>query len=101
MQRQQRTDHIYERVLPAHSWNSNHVIGRLIFFELSRHSDHHYMASRKYQVLRHMEDAPQMPTGYPGMILLALLPPVWFSVMDKQMKKHSILSKTFLDVETQ
>jgi alkane 1-monooxygenase len=91
LQRQQRTDHTYERVLPAHSWNSNHVIGRLIFFELSRHSDHHYMASRKYQVLRHMEDAPQMPTGYPGMILLALLPPVWFSVMDKQMKKHSIL----------
>ena len=91
LQRQQRSDQSYERVLPAHSWNSNHVIGRLIFFELSRHSDHHYMASRKYQVLRHMEDAPQMPTGYPGMILLALLPPVWFSVMDKQMKKYSIL----------
>lgn len=91
LQRQQRNDQTYERVLPSHSWNSNHVIGRLIFFELSRHSDHHYMASRKYQVLRHMEDAPQMPTGYPGMILLALVPPFWFSVMDKQMKKYSIV----------
>ena len=47
------------------------------------------MASRKYQVLRHMDDAPQMPTGYPGMILLALVPPVWFSVMDKQMRKYT------------
>jgi len=38
-----------------------------------------------------MDEAPQMPTGYPGMILLALVPPVWFSVMDKQLKKYSIV----------
>jgi len=80
----------YERVKPAHSWNSNHIMGRLTLFELSRHSDHHYLASRKYQILRHMDDAPQMPTGYPGMILLALFPPIWFKVMHKQMKKYAI-----------
>ncbi len=80
----------YERVKPAHSWNSNHILGRLTLFELSRHSDHHYLASRKYQILRHMEDAPQMPTGYPGMILLALFPPIWFSVMHKQMAKFGL-----------
>ena len=80
----------YERVQPAHSWNSNHIMGRLTLFELSRHSDHHYLASRKYQILRHMPEAPQMPTGYPGMILLALIPPVWFRVMHKQMEKYSI-----------
>ncbi|GAA4320368.1 alkane 1-monooxygenase [Flaviaesturariibacter amylovorans] len=74
----------YERALPAHSWNSSHVIGRVMLFELSRHSDHHYLASRKYQVLRHHDDAPQMPTGYPGMMLLALVPPVWFYVMNKR-----------------
>jgi len=76
----------YERAMPAHSWNSNHVIGRLVLFELSRHSDHHYLASRKYQVLKHHEDAPQMPTGYPGMMLLSLLPPAWFGVMNKKVK---------------
>ncbi len=80
----------YERVQPEHSWNSNHIMGRLTLFELSRHSDHHYLASRKYQILRHMPEAPQMPTGYPGMILLALFPPVWFKVMHKQMEKYSI-----------
>ena len=74
----------YERTLPRHSWNSNHVVGRLMLFELSRHSDHHYLASRKYQVLRHFDEAPQMPTGYPGMMLLSLLPPLWFRVMDKK-----------------
>jgi alkane 1-monooxygenase len=79
----------YERVLPVHSWNSNHVIGRLLLFELSRHSDHHYKASRKYQILRHFEDSPQMPTGYPGMIVLALVPPLWFYVMHRNIAKYT------------
>lgn len=50
----------YERTLPIHSWNLNHPIGRLLLLELSRHSDHHYMATRKYQTLRHFEESPQM-----------------------------------------
>lgn len=77
----------FERAMPHHSWNSNHIIGRLMLFELSRHSDHHYLASRKYQILRHHQTSPQMPTGYPGMMLLSLVPPAWFYIMHKQMKK--------------
>lgn len=77
----------YERALPQHSWNSNHILGRLMLFELSRHSDHHYLASRKYQVLRHHNEAPQLPTGYPGSILLATVPPLWFMVMHKRLGK--------------
>ncbi len=77
----------YERPMPQHSWNSNHVLGRLMLFELSRHSDHHYMANRKYQVLRHHENAPQMPTGYPGMMILSLLPLAWFYVMNKRVRE--------------
>jgi alkane 1-monooxygenase len=79
----------YEKVQAHHSWNSNHVIGRLMLFELSRHSDHHYKASRKYQILRHIDTAPQMPTGYPGMILLALVPPLWFKIMHARMNSIS------------
>lgn len=74
----------YEKTLPRHSWNSNHALGRIFLYELTRHSDHHYLASRKYQVLRHMDEAPQLPTGYPGAILLALIPPVWFKTMNKR-----------------
>jgi alkane 1-monooxygenase len=76
----------YERVMPWHSWNSNHILGRLMLFELSRHSDHHYLASKKYQVLRHREDAPQLPTGYPGSMILSLIPPVWFFIMNKKIR---------------
>ncbi len=77
----------YGRVMPCHSWNSNHVLGRIMLFELSRHSDHHYMASKKYQLLRHHDDAPQLPTGYPGSMILALFPPVWFYIMNRRIKK--------------
>ena len=72
----------YGRVQHIHSWNSDHTIGRLMLFELTRHSDHHYMASRKYQVLRSEADGPQLPTGYPGMMILSLFPPLWFRVVD-------------------
>lgn len=88
--RNENGDHQYERVQPHHSWNSNHIIGRLMLFELSRHSDHHYLASRKYQILRNFEHAPQMPTGYPGMILLSLCPPLWFKIMHQQIKKYKL-----------
>jgi len=71
----------YGRVQHHHSWNSDHAIGRLMLFELPRHSDHHWKASKKYQVLRSVDTGPQLPTGYPGMMLLSLVPPAWFAVM--------------------
>lgn len=90
LSRTQTTEQQFERVQPHHSWNSNHIIGRLMLFELSRHSDHHYLASRKYQILRSFDNAPQMPTGYPGMILLSLFPPLWFKIMHQQIKKYKL-----------
>jgi alkane 1-monooxygenase len=91
LMRQMNSSNRYGRVQPEHSWNSNHLLGRVLLFELSRHSDHHYSASRKYQILRHHAGAPQMPTGYPGMLILAMIPPVYFKVMDQQMQKYGVL----------
>ncbi len=76
----------YEKVMPQHSWNSDHILGRTILFELSRHSDHHYKASKQYQLLDSTANSPQMLTGYPGMMLLALIPPLWFKIMNKQLE---------------
>ena len=90
LSRNPTTEEQYERVQPHHSWNSNHIIGRLMLFELSRHSDHHYLASRKYQILRSFDNAPQVPTGYPVMILLSLFPPLWFKIMHQQIKKYKL-----------
>jgi alkane 1-monooxygenase len=86
--RAQKPDGRYERVRPEHSWNADYPIGRSLLFELTRHSDHHAFPGRPYPTLRHFNDSPQLPTGYPGMILLSLVPPVWFRVMDPHTERE-------------
>ncbi len=72
----------YERVQPWHSWNAAHRLTNWLLFNLQRHSDHHYLASRSYDRLRHYHDVPQLPAGYATMVLVALVPPLWRRVMD-------------------
>ena len=72
----------YERVTPRHSWNDSHKLSNLVLLNLQRHSDHHAFAARRYQVLRHHHEAPQLPCGYASLVLLALLPPLWRRFMD-------------------
>jgi len=86
LERQKVSDHRYEDTSAHHSWNSNHWVGRAMLFNLSRHSDHHAHPHRPYPVLRHLPEAPQMPTGYPGMMLLALVPPVFNRVLARAVR---------------
>ncbi|HSS04412.1 MAG TPA: alkane 1-monooxygenase [Solirubrobacterales bacterium] len=86
--RQKREDGRYERCLPQHSWNSNNVASNVLLYHLQRHSDHHANPTRRYQALRHVDEAPQLPTGYAGMIVLAWFPPVWRRVMDRRLLEH-------------
>ena len=86
--RQKREDGRYERCLPEHSWNSNNVASNVLLYHLQRHSDHHANPTRRYQALRHVEEAPQLPTGYAGMIVLAWFPPLWRRVMDPRLVEH-------------
>ncbi|OAV43060.1 alkane 1-monooxygenase [Lewinella sp. 4G2] len=84
--RRQKENGRYEQVLPIHSWNSNHELGRIFLYELTRHSDHHYRASRKYQILRVFEESPQLPAGYPACMILSLFPPAWFALMNPRVE---------------
>jgi len=82
----------YERVKEVHSWNSNHIVGRLVLYELTRHSDHHFKSTKKYQVLECHDESPQLPFGYPTSMVLALIPPLWFYIMNKRVPKGMILN---------
>jgi alkane 1-monooxygenase len=83
--RQKGTNGRYETCKPQHSWNSNHMFSNWATFHLQRHSDHHAHPRRRFQSLRHFEEAPQLPNGYFGMFPLAYLPPLWFAVMDQRL----------------
>lgn len=78
----------YERCAPRHSWNSDNVATNVFLYHLQRHSDHHANPTRRYQALRHFDEAPELPTGYAGMILLAYFPPLWRRVMDPRVIAH-------------
>ena len=80
----------YERVKEIHSWNSNHIVGRIMLYELTRHSDHHYKTSKKYQILECHKESPQMPFGYPTSMVLALIPPLWFCIMNRRVPQEMI-----------
>lgn len=88
LQRKKKASGRYERVTEIHSWNSNHVMGRVMLYELTRHSDHHYKAHKKYQVLEYHDVSPQMPYGYPTSMVLSLVPPLWFSIMNKRVPEE-------------
>ncbi|MCW2808712.1 MAG: alkane 1-monooxygenase, partial [Marmoricola sp.] len=78
----------YERVDPSHSWNSNNIATNVLLYHLQRHSDHHANPTRRYQALRDFEESPVLPTGYAGMIVLAIIPAVWRRVMDPRVLAH-------------
>jgi len=79
----------YERPEPRHSWNSNHMLSNILLYQLQRHSDHHAHPTRRYQALRHFDEAPQLPSGYFGMFLVAFVPWLWFRVMDPRVLAHA------------
>lgn len=72
----------YEGVTAMHAWNALQPVGNAFLFNLGRHSDHHCHALRGFAELGRCEAAPQLPTGLLGMCMLALLPALWFRVMD-------------------
>ena len=78
----------YERTRPEHSWNSDNVSSNVLLYHLQRHSDHHAHPMRRFQALRHFDEAPELPSGYATMIVLAAVPPLWRRVMDPRVVAH-------------
>jgi alkane 1-monooxygenase len=90
LERRQVRPGVYERVTPLHSWNASQRLTNVLLFNLQRHSDHHSWPARPYYDLRHHGEAPQLPTGYAGMALLAMVPPLWRRVMDPRVAAHRV-----------
>lgn len=76
-----------ERVDARHSWNASERLSNACLFNLQRHADHHANPNRPYPLLRDDPASPQLPTGYPGMLLLALWPPLWFRIMNPRVQR--------------
>jgi alkane 1-monooxygenase len=80
--RRRLADGRYERPAPRHSWDSYAWLSNAFLVHLQRHADHHMNPMRPYAALQPHEESPQLPMGYPGMVPLAFVPPLWFAVMN-------------------
>ena len=76
-----------EPVGDGHSWNAPHWFSGKMMLHAPRHSDHHAHPTRPYPGLRLPADAPMLPRGLPLMGALALVPPLWFRVMDRRLDR--------------
>lgn len=78
----------YEHVQPHHSWNADHRASNWLLINLQRHSDHHYKPNRRFPLLQTYDaaTAPQLPFGYPVMVLSALSPRLWKRSMNPRVR---------------
>ena len=83
--RQKLANGSYEHCQPHHSWNTNYIASNLLLFHLERHSDHHAHPTRRYQSLRSFAGLPTLPAGYSALFLAAMVPPLWYWLMDRRL----------------
>ena len=75
----------YEPVWGGHSWDARHWASSALMLNAPRHSDHHAHPARSYVGLELPESGLRLPRSLPVMAVLALVPPVWFRVMDRRL----------------
>lgn len=77
-----------ERVREDLSWQTDKVISRFFLIDLSRHSDHHYYSSKPFHTLITYENSPKLPGGYASAFCLAMIPALWFKVVDQCLDQY-------------
>jgi alkane 1-monooxygenase len=82
LERQMRPWKEYETITALHSWDCPRALSAWTLFNVTRHAHHHRSPLVRYEDLEIAKDAPRLPAGYTLMLLIALLPPLWFSIMN-------------------
>ena len=82
LQRKEVSPGEYEQVSIKHSWNAPQWLQNTIFLKLQRHSDHHANSYKPYQCLLSLEESPNLPGGYLGCIPAAMVPPLWYYMIN-------------------
>lgn len=74
----------YERLSAHHAWNTGRYNKTINLFQLESHADHHIHPNRPFDKLSIYDESPEHPAGYSFMVLLSLVPPLWFKIMNKR-----------------
>lgn len=69
------------------AWNCYYKYTNYILFLLPLHSLHHL--THRENKIKELLNGPRMPYLYFLMILMALIPPLWFNKMNKLLKQYN------------
>ena len=84
-----RTRGIDGKLVPVryeHSWDYAGWLTNALLINLQRHSDHHAHGGRAYGALNNHADAPQLPLSYAGMLVVALIPPLYRAMIHPRLR---------------
>jgi alkane 1-monooxygenase len=70
---------------PQHCWSVSRRMTNAALFNMGRHASHHRFSARPYQTLEETPSSPELPGGYAGAILLAMVPPLWRRVINPRL----------------
>ena len=87
LRRNEISSGVLERFGPTHAWESRFLASNYLLFKLQRHADHHMNPQRRYQMLHVHDNSPQLPSGYPVMVVMALVPPLWYRLIHPRLPK--------------
>mmetsp|Transcript_3226 Transcript_3226/g.12322 ORF Transcript_3226/g.12322 Transcript_3226/m.12322 type:complete len:429 (-) Transcript_3226:342-1628(-) len=79
----------YGPVTILHSWNAPTYFSNALLLKLQRHSDHHAHPMKRYQTLCSYEISPQLPAGYPGLMVLSFFPPIFFRIIHPLLDRYN------------
>lgn len=85
--RRRRPDGTYEPFTFMNTWSSDLKITNWTTANLATHAHHHLDPFCPYYNLKLIEHSPILPFGYLAMSGIALIPPLWFRIMDKRVKE--------------
>lgn len=73
----------HEKLKAHHSWSIPGSCKIIDLFQVQHHAHHHIHASKPFYKLLPEDASPKLPANYASMIVLSLIPPLWFKVIDK------------------
>lgn len=83
LKRELKPDGTYKLPTARHSWNTNMLLSNNLLLDFVRHSPHHARSTRWHQALRDVE-APVLPYCYSIMFMAAMVPPIFYKLMDRR-----------------
>ena len=83
--RRRATENGYEKVGPQHIWGCNNRLDDALLLNLVRHPHHHLAPGLRAHQLQLVSESPQLPTGYLGMVFLAMAWPMYRRVMEPRL----------------